>query len=1123
MGKAINFPSNKKLHLMQQFIILMVAFLILTSCNAPVEENNAQLFKSVSAQQSGIAFENSLTENDSVNYFNYMYIYMGGGVAIGDLNNDGLQDVYFTGNMVENKLYLNQGNMKFNDITEEAGVGGDTRWATGVTLGDANQDGWLDIYVSVSGKWETTKNLLFINDAKAGEVPTFTESAEAYGVADEGNSTQAVFFDYDKDGDMDLYVINYPIVSSRTNIIEYLRFRDRAPYQRSDRLYRNEGNHNFTDVTASSGLAKYGLSLGVSVADFNQDDWPDLYVSNDFSTPDYFLINNKDGTFTDENLTLTNHTSYFGMGVDVADFNNDGWLDIYQVDMMPKSYRRAKENMDSMDPERFYNIVNNDMHHQYSINTLQMNLGNNASGLPYFADIAKFAGLSATDWSWASLFADFDNDGLKDVYVTNGVRRDINNSDYFRSDEVKNFEDENTLELTLEIPSEKIDNFAFKNVGDLRFTDVSKEWGINFTGFSNGVAYADLDNDGDLDLVLNNLDDGSSLYENTASDQQLNNYIRVKLKGPEENTFGIGCKVWIMDGTELQFQEMTLTRGFQSSVEPIVHFGVGKKESIAQIKVLWPDGREQVLENLSVNQVIEVSYQNANLPGEMPVKNLPGYFEDITKMARLDHKHEENLFNDFQYQVLLPHSISAYGPGLAVGDIDNDGLDDFYIGGANNFAGRLYRQNSNGTFSEVSGELWEEDKRQEDTGALFFDANGDGLLDLYVVCGGNEYRPGDPYYQDKFYLNTGNGGFEKITEGLPDLSGSGSIVKTADYDNDGDMDLFIGGRVSPRAYPNPPKSYILKNESNSASIKFVDVTRDIAPSLMDLGMVTQARWFDVDGDSFRDLIIIGEWMGITYLKNDQGKFVDQSETTGVGESTGWWFGMVQDDFNKDGRDDFIVGNLGRNYKYQASEESPFSLYTYDYDNNEQQDLVLSYVDKEKGINVPVRGRECSSQQIPAIKAKFKDYHSFATASLEEIYTTEHLEKSTHYEVRSFAHAYMENTGDGRFKLIPLDNFTQLASINTMVTLDANKDGNLDVVYAGNLYGSEVETPRSDASYGGLLLGDGKGGFISQMPYESGLYIKGEVKSAHKVRLAGGEEGILFAKNNDYLQLIKILP
>ena len=1120
MGKAFYFPQNKIFHL-GQFIILIAFFLFFTGCNAPGDKSDAHLFRAVSSQQSGIEFENLLTENDSVNYFNYMYIYMGGGVAIGDLNNDGFQDVYFTGNMVENKLYLNKGNLEFEDITELAGVAGDTRWATGVTLGDANQDGWLDIYVSVSGKWETTKNLLYINDANEGELPTFTESAEAYGLADEGNSTQAVFFDYDMDGDMDLYVINYPIVSSRSNILEYLSFRDQAPYHRSDRLYRNDGNQKFTDVTVSSGLAKYGLSLGVAVADFNQDGWPDIYVSNDFSTPDYFLINNKDGTFSDENLNLTNHTSYFGMGLDVADFNNDGLLDIFQVDMMPKSYRRAKENMDSMDPERFYNIVDNDMHHQYSINTLQMNLGNNPSGLPFFADIAKFTGLSATDWSWASLFADFDNDGWKDVYVTNGVRRDINNSDYFRSDEVKNFEFDNSLQLTLKIPSEKIDNFAFRNNGNLTFTDVSKEWGINFNGFSNGVAYADLDNDGDLDLVINNLDDKSALYENTASDKQLNNYFRIKLKGPEGNAFGIGCKIWLLDGSEMQFQEMSMTRGFQSSVEPIVHFGVGKKESVARIKVLWPDGKIQIIENQEVNQLLEVSYQNASLGNEPPIDNQPEYFEDITKEVGLDHKHEENKFNDFQYQVLLPHKISEYGPALAVGDIDNDGLDDFYIGGAHNFEGKLYRQNVDGTFSEVSEGVWKADKMQEDTGAVFFDANGDGLLDLYVVCGGNEYRSGDPYYQDKFYLNKGNGVFEKVEQAIPEMTSSSAVVEPFDFDNDGDLDLFVGGRVSPRAYPNAPKSYILRNESNSSTVKFVDVTQDIAPSLMDLGMVTQAKWIDLDGDSFQDLMIVGEWMGITYLKNDHGIFIDQSESMGIGEAKGWWFGLVKDDFNKDGLDDFIVGNLGENYKYQASEESPFSLYAFDYDNNEQQDLVLSYVDKEQGIRVPVRGRECSSQQIPAIKAKFKDYHSFATASLEDIYTTEHLEKSTHYQVKSFAHYFMKNLGDGRFKLSPLDNFTQLASINAMIPLDVNNDGNLDVVYAGNLYGSEVETPRNDASYGGLLLGDGEGGFISQMPYESGLFVKGEVKAAQKIKLTGGEEGILFAKNNGYLQLIKL--
>ncbi len=1078
------------------------------------------MFTEVPAEKTGIDFANNLTENDSVNYFNYMYIYMGGGVATGDLNNDGLSDIYFTGNMVENRLYLNRGDLKFEDVTVQADVGGDDRWVTGVTLGDANQDGWLDIYVSVSGKWATTKNLLYINDAKEGQIPTFTESAERYGVADSGNSTQAVFFDYDLDGDQDLYVINYPLVDSRTSITDFLTYRNNAPYDKSDRLYKNEGNEKFTDVTHESGLNKYALSLGVSVGDYNQDGWPDIYVSNDFSTPDHFLINNQDGTFSDQNLNLTNHTSYFGMGSDVADFNNDGRLDLYQVDMMPKSHRRAKENMDSMDPERFHNIVSHNMHHQYSINTLQLNMGNDSIGLPHFGDIAKIAGVSSTDWSWASLFADFDNDGLKDIYVTNGVRRDINNSDYFRSDEIKNFEDGNPLDLTKKIPSEKIENYAFKNNGDLTFDKVSEDWGVNFNGFSNGVAYADLDNDGDLDLVVNNLDDRSVVYENNTSDLEANNYLRLKLEGPKENPFGLGCKVWLEDGGEIQFQEMIMTRGFQSSVEPIVHFGVGKKEAVEKVRVVWQDGTEEVLHDVGTDQTIRVNHQNTSLAQRSEVKKAASHFEDITHKVGLAYKHEENNFDDFRYQVLLPHKISQYGPALAVGDIDNDGLDDFYIGGANRSSGKMFRQNSDGTFSEIGAEIWEADKLREDVSASFFDANGDGLLDLYVVCGGNEYIKGDRYYQDKFYLNKGQGNFVKMDSALPEMTESGSTVVPSDFDNDGDVDLFIGGRITPRNYPTAPKSTILKNESSGSEVKFVDVTEDIAPGLLDLGMVTQAQWIDLDGNSQKDLLIVGEWMGITYLKNEDGKFIDQSKSIGFDDTTAWWFGMASDDFDQDGDQDFILGNLGKNYKYQAKKNSPFSLYTYDYDNNGKNDIVLSKFEKE--VQVPIRGRECSSQQIPAIKTKFKDYHSFATASLEQIYSTEHLAKSTHYEVKSFANCYVENLGNGHFKLRPLDNLAQIAPINTMIVDDIDQDGNLDIVYAGNLYGSEVETPRGDASYGGLLMGDGKGGLSSVMPYESGLMIKGEVKSAKVLRLAGGQKGILFAKNNDYLQLVKIL-
>ncbi|MBD3628942.1 VCBS repeat-containing protein [Cyclobacterium sp.] len=1098
-------------------LLSIALFFFLLGCEIPGDEH--PLFDELSIPATGIDFSNNLTENDSINYFNYMYIYMGGGVAVGDFNNDGLQDLYFTGNMVPNKLYLNRGNMKFEDVTELAGVAGDDRWMTGVTVGDANQDGWMDIYVSVSGKWTTTKNLLFINNAEEGDIPTFTEMGEAYGLADAGNSTQAVFFDYNGDGLQDLYVINYPIVPSRTSMMEYLTYRNAAPYHRSDRLYRNEGNGNFTERTREAGLDKYGLSLGVSVGDFNQDGWQDLYVSNDFSTPDFFYINNQDGTFTDLNLELTNHTSYFGMGTDVADFNNDGYLDIYQVDMMPKSYRRAKENMDSMDPDRFYSMVNNDMHHQYSINTLQLHMGNDSNGLPRFGDIGKMAGVSSTDWSWASLFADFDNDGYKDIYVTNGVRRDINNSDYFRSDEVQNFEEGNSLDLTKKIPSEKIKNFAFQNKGDLTFTDVSESWGINFNGFSNGVAYADLDNDGDLDLVINNLDDRASIYENNASEKDSANFLQIELKGNAANTLGIGAKIWLETDAGTQYQELTLTRGFQSSVDPIIHFGIGKAGSIKKIRVLWPDGRESLLENIPANQRITLNDSDAEEARPAKSVSQPGLFSDITSLTSIDHQHTENTFDDFQYQVLLPHKISEYGPGLAVGDIDNDGLDDFYIGGASGQSGKMFVQNQDGTFAEILHELWEKDKFQEDVGAMFFDANGDGLSDLYVVCGGNELRKGDAYYQDKFYINRGDGLFEKSETALPIMRESGSVAVASDIDQDGDLDLFVGGRVAPRNYPHAPKSRILRNNSSGDEIKFDDVTEEVAPELLDLGMVTQAMWVDVDGDKLDDLMLVGEWMGITYLKNKGGKFINASSNAGLEHTKGWWFGLIGEDFDNDGDIDFIVGNLGKNYKYQASQSSPFSLYVYDYDNDSKDDLVLSYLDK--GVRVPVRGRECSSQQIPAIKAKFKDYKSYASASLEQIYTTEYLEKSTHYEVKSFAHQYLENLGDGTFRISPLDTFSQISSINTLVPLDINQDGHQDIIYAGNLYGSEVETPRNDSSYGGLLLGNGNGGFESQMPYQSGLMIRGEVKSAKKMNLAGGDEGILFAKNNDFLQLIRI--
>lgn len=1077
-----------------------------------------KLFTKVSPEKSGIHFANHLVENDSVNYFNYIQIYMGGGVAIGDINNDGLQDIYFTGNMVDNKLYLNKGNFKFEDITKEAKVGGDDRWITGVTMGDANQDGWLDIYVSVSGKWKTTKNLLYINDANIDGDPTFTEMAEKYGVADIGNSTQAVFFDYDNDGDQDLYVLNYPINSAGQNMQKFQYYRENnVPYKDSDRLYQNNGD-GFIDVTEDAKLSKYGLSLGVSVGDYNQDGWQDLYVSNDFVTPDYFLINNKDGTFSDHNLELTKHTAYFGMGTDAADINNDGYLDFFQADMLPSSNRRSKANMDSMDPDRFHRIVENDMHHQYSANMLQLNMGLNGEGLPLFSDIARLSNVHSTDWSWAPLFADFDFDGHQDLMVTNGIRYEINNKDFFIELDKSELEQSNLADLNAKMPSEKIPNLIYRNSGNLEFEDVTEKWGFYEAGFSNGSAYGDLDNDGDLDLVINNLNDPASIFKNLAAEQGLGNYVKIRLTGPENNPFGIGAKAWVATENGEQYKELSLTRGFQSSVPAELVFGLGKSQSITYVMIEWPDGATSLLENIDVNTTQVIAHSNASKISK-PEKISHPIFEDITDELNIAHKHTENNFDDYKYQVLLPHSISEYGPALAVGDINNDGLDDFYVGGSYGNTGSLFIQQTTGKFKELKDGPWQESKFQEETSALFFDANGDGLKDLYVVCGGNEYPAGNSAYQDRLYVNKGNGAFERLPSALPRLTESGGYVTSADYDDDGDEDLFVAGRVVPRNYPQAPKSSILRNDSKDGTINFTDVTSDIAPVLDSIGMVTKAKWIDMDKDMALDLVLIGEWMPITYLKNINGKFVDKTKESELGNTQGWWYGLAESDFDNDGDSDFIVGNLGLNYKYKAKKNEPFTLYNYDYDNNNKKDLVLSYY--QDGEQYPVRGRECSSQQIPAIKVKFQDYESFANASLVQIYSAEHLEKSTKYSVEDFGSAYVKNLGNGTFEIQRLDISAQLSSLNDFVTGDFNYDGNLDVLAAGNLYGSEVETPRNDAGYGLVLLGDGKGGFKTVLPHDTGIHISGEVKAIHKIRLGKGKEGFLIAKNNDYLQLLKL--
>ena len=1074
------------------------------------------LFSKVSLKRSHINFQNTLTETEEFNYFNYIYTYMGGGVAIGDINNDGLQDVYLTGNMVPDVLYLNKGNLEFEDITKTSGISKNKDWVTGVTMGDINNDGSLDIYVCVSGaKGSDKRNLLYLNQTKNPENPKFIEVAEKYGLDDAGNSVQAVFFDYNNDGYQDLYVMNYPPPMELT-VEETLHYQKHGvPLHKSSHLYKNNGDGTFSEVTQKSGLQKHGLSLGVSVGDYNDDGWQDLYISNDFSVPDYLFINNGDGTFSDKNLQAIRHNSYFGMGTDAADFNNDGILDLFQVDMMPDDNRRAKENMQSMNPKKFNLIISNNLHYQYSINTLQLGRGNDSLGVPRFSEISKMAKVSSTDWSWGGLFADFDNDGYKDLFVTNGIRREVNNQDFLRSKQnIKDFKERNFLELTQRLPSEPVANYGFKNTGNLQFKNVSKDWGITEKGFSNGFAYADLDNDGDLDLLINNIDAPATLYENTLLQEQKNNtnYLQIKFSGSEKNPLGIGAKVWLKNRKKIQFQQLTLTRGFQSSVAPVLHFGLGDKKQIDTLKVRWQNGKEQILENINTNQKIVLDIRKAKSKALSPEKPHKTLFKNITKSVQLAHRHRENFYDDYKYQVLLPHRISEHGPAVAVGDINNDGLDDFYIGGSVGFSGSLYQQQKNGSFLAVQDSLWQKHKKQEEVAACFFDANGDGFLDLYIACGGNEFQKSSASYQDRFYINKGDGSFERIAHAIPQLNTSNGLVSACDYDNDGDLDVFVAGRITVKNYPQPPRSYLLENVSTKEMVLFKDVTKEKAPVLENIGMVTKMQW--IRSKEKTDLLLVGEWMSVTYLtQNEKGIFQKNTDFLDQPHKTmGWWFALQGADMDNDGDTDYLLGNLGLNYKYQASPEKPFRMYVNDYDGNGKNDLVLSYCGSQ-GEEYPVRGRECSSQQIPAIKVKFKDYHSFASANLKEIYATQSLLESKKYEVVSFASCYMENKGDQKYVLHRLPVLAQIANINDFLIDDFNGDGYKDVLYGGNLYGSEVETPRSDASYAGVLLGDGKGNFKALKSYQSGLMVEGEIKHIKKIKLTENKSGILIVRNN----------
>ncbi|MCB0794216.1 MAG: VCBS repeat-containing protein [Flavobacteriales bacterium] len=1076
-----------------------------TGSHATPQQALEGLFLARPSEDTGIDFLNSVPENNEQNYYIYEYFYNGGGVAIGDVNNDGLPDIYFTSNLTRDKLYLNKGGLRFEDVTENALPKEEKHgWHSGASMADVNGDGWLDIYVCRAGWYPEPAmrtNLLYINEQDG----TFKEVAEAWGVADTTRSTQGIFFDQDRDGDLDLYVINAPLQSGSklfNDDIARLIVQRKSP---SDRLYRNEGG-KFKDITAESGLWNMGYALGVCVSDLDGNGIQDIYVANDYMERDFMYMGQPNGKYAEEVRQRTGHITNNGMGCDIADYNNDGLPDIVVLDMVSEDHVRSKMNMGAMSTEEFWNSVQFGYHFQYMFNTLQLNNGNGT-----FSEVGQLAGISKTDWSWAPLLADLDNDGWKDLLVTNGFKRDTRDNDYtIAAEKIAKEQQKVTYEDMLSlIPATKIRNYLFRNNGDLTFSNVSEEWGFTSAVNSNGAAYADLDADGDLDLVINNMEAPSQVYENR-SERSGNHWLRVRPEGAG-GALAMGCQVTLTTSAGIQFQELQPCRGFQSSVEPILHFGLGPETRVQELVMTWPDGTESLLNDIPVDQVVTIERSSAK-PARKKKVVQPMFVEDRTSAPAF--KHVENGWDDFAIQVLIPHKRSEDGPLLCVADVNSDGHDDVFVGGARQQSGELFLGNASGSFTRSASRPWADHADREDMGGQFFDADGDGDMDLLVMSGSNETNQYEHHFQPRLYLNDGKGRFAFRSDAFPLLMTSAMRCAVGDVDGDGDEDLFVGGRVIPGQYPRSPRSYLLVNDGTG---QFSDVTMERAAHLAEPGMVTDALFMDHDADGDLDLVTMGEWMPIALHRNDGGSFRPWSERTGLEGSEGWWERMVPSDLDKDGDMDLVCGNLGWNSKFHGTADHPLHVYFNDFDDNGKPDVVLA---KEQGdVLYPVRGRECSSQQCPDILEKFPSYKAFAHASVEQIYSPEKIASSIHLKAHRMRSAIAWNNGDGTFTLSDLPNIVQTAPMKGIVVFDVNGDDNLDLICAGNHWGAEVETVRYDAGTGRVLLGDGKGGFAPMSIQESGFFVWSNVRDLAVVRNGvGNKPRILVASNNYPLQL-----